>query len=207
MHPYSINLRERQVVYFVLAAISFGASLLVGRTLAYFQWGPPSWLDVPGAFTIFGLLCWWFDKHIWRWSLVRWMGVATPILSGHWSGVVHSSFDDFKEAHPVTVTVRQTWTTMSVMLTSRQSNSHSTTAAINMGPDQLLVYSFTNEPEVGTVETMHIHVGTAALRISGDKLSGEYYSGRDRQNIGNIELHRTSGDQQSGGKKVNRTAG
>jgi SMODS-associating 2TM, beta-strand rich effector domain len=192
-HPYSINLRERQVVYFVLAIISFGASLLIGKTFALLRWAPPSWLDIPGAFTIFGLLSWWFDKRIWRWPLIRWMGLATPILDGQWSGTTRSSFDSFRKEHPVRVTIRQSWTTMSVALAAGRSNSHSTTAAISMGSDPLLVYSFTNEPEVGATDTMHIHIGTAVLRILRDELVGEYYSGRDRQNIGKIELRRATG--------------
>ena len=189
-HPYSINLRERQVVYFVLAALSFGASLLIGWVFALLRWTPPSWVDIPGAFTIFGLLSWWFDKQIWRWPVIRSIGITTPVLDGEWSGTTRSSFDDFREEHSVSVAIHQRWTTMSIVLTTGQSRSHSTTAAISMGSDPLLIYSFTNQPEVGATGTMHIHTGTAILQISQEKLVGDYYSGRDRQNIGRIALQR-----------------
>src|SRR5579871_6237197 len=100
-HPYSINLRERQIVYFVLASLSFGGSLLIGLGFAALRWTPPNWLDVPGAFTIFGFLTWWFDRQVWRWLPIRRLGVSTPILDGCWSGATKSSFDGFDRQYPV----------------------------------------------------------------------------------------------------------
>jgi hypothetical protein len=39
---------------------------------------------------------------------------------------------------------------------------------------------------------MHIHHGTTLLELNSkvNTLNGEYYSGRDRQNIGSLELKR-----------------
>lgn len=189
-HPYSINLRERQVVYFVLAFFSFGLSLLVGLGFAALRWSPPTWLDVPGAFTIFGFLSWWFDHQVWRWPLIRKLGVKTPILEGSWSGATRSSFDDFDRRYPVRMIIQQTWTEISISVETDRSRSYSMTASIEVGPESILVYSFTNLPQVGATGTMHSHVGTAILRILPDEMVGEYYSGRDRQNIGTIELGR-----------------
>jgi hypothetical protein len=189
-HPYSINLRERQIVYFVLALLSFGASLLIGLGFAALRWSPPGWLDVPGAFGIFGFLSWWFDRQVWRWLPIRNLGISTPILDGCWSGATKSSFDDFNRQYPVRMTIHQTWTEISISVETDQSRSYSTTASIDVGPESMLVYSFTNLPQVSATGTMHTHIGTALLRILPDELVGEYYSGRDRQNIGTIELRR-----------------
>ena len=38
--------------------------------------------------------------------------------------------------------------------------------------------------------TMHTHRGTAMLELKGSVLEGDYYTGRDRREIGTIELRR-----------------
>jgi hypothetical protein len=55
----------------------------------------------------------------------------------------------------------------------------------------ILIYNYLNEPNPGTVETMHMHRWTARLVLTGtDRLEGDYYTGRDRNNIGVIKLRR-----------------
>lgn len=189
-HPYTINCRERQVVYFGLAVIAFGISLLVGRVLAVLSWTPPTWLDVPGAFALYGLLCWWFDKRLWKMRGIRSLGISTPVLEGHWSGTMRSSYDDFAEQQAVSVRIRQDWTTISICLEGQRSRSHSTVAAISLGPENSLIYCFANQPNVDAPATMHHHAGTVGLRIEPDSLEGEYYSGRDRAMMGSISLTR-----------------
>lgn len=189
-HPYSINLRERQVVYFVLAAIAFGLSILIARILLRLAWTPPTWVDIPGAFTIFGLLSVWFDKQLWRWPIVRRLGIATPILRGEWSGNINSSFLDHTTDQPVQLTVSQTWTTISLHLSAEYSESESIAAAINVGPQSTIVYCYRNRPKADATGTMHGHEGTVTLRIALAELVGDYYSGRDRTTQGTIALQR-----------------
>ena len=189
-----VNLRNDTLAalqaHYGAQAVTPGRKSIKVRMLSLFNWTPPAWADIPGAFTIFGILSWWFDRQIWRWPFVRRMGLSTPILDGKWSGVIRSSYDEFRTEYSVSMTIRQTWTTIFLLFAAGQSRSHSMTAAINVGPESLLVYSFTNEPEAGAVDTMHTHVGTAFVRILPGELVGEYYSGRDRQNIGTIRLSR-----------------
>src|SRR5258706_167212 len=50
-----------------------------------------------------------------------------------------------------------------------------------------LIYQYQNQPLVGAANSMHMHFGTAMLRISeGGCLVGDYYSGRDRRTFGRI---------------------
>jgi hypothetical protein len=58
-----------------------------------------------------------------------------------------------------------------------------------------LTYEYTNEPRALAIDTMHAHRGTAYLVLkkdgNKDHLEGDYYAGRDRQNVGQITLERT----------------
>jgi len=48
-----------------------------------------------------------------------------------------------------------------------------------------LVYQYESQPLANATRTMHMHYGTAMLRISnGGCLAGDYYAGRDRQTLG-----------------------
>jgi len=54
-----------------------------------------------------------------------------------------------------------------------------------------LIYQYENRPLADATGTMHIHFGTAMLRVSdGNKLTGDYYAGRDRRTFGRISCCR-----------------
>jgi predicted pore-forming effector associated with SMODS systems len=65
------------------------------------------------------------------------------------------------------------------------------------GDEQSVSYQYTNEPVVSARSTMHTHRGTATLVLKngGLILEGEYYSGRDRQNIGTIRLEKETAEE------------
>jgi hypothetical protein len=192
-HPYAINLSERHNLLLFLAGMAFAGALILGRLFTAISFTPPVWLDVPSTGGLYGLGYWILKRRAWRWRWFRSIGaVSTPILSGQWEGQVSSSFDEHARTHPVTVDIQQDWTDISVALTAKHSSSRSTIAAMSVGRDVVLTYEFLNEPSAGAPQTMHSHRGTARLLLSGDgkMLSGQYYSGRDRQNCGDITLTR-----------------
>jgi hypothetical protein len=54
------------------------------------------------------------------------------------------------------------------------------------------VYQYQSQPLADAMGTMHMHYGTAMLRISnGGCLAGDYYTGRDRRTFGRICCKRT----------------
>src|SRR6266550_2643054 len=56
------------------------------------------------------------------------------------------------------------------------------------------VYQYQNQPLAYAMKTMHMHYGTAMLRISnGGCLAGDYYAGRDRRTFGRICCRRQLG--------------
>jgi len=88
--------------------------------------------------------------------------------------------------------IRQNWSAINIMFETEHSRSHSLTAAIiTESPLGTVVhYEYLNEPKPKARETMHAHKGTARLILKGESLEGEYYTGRDRQNYGDLSLRR-----------------
>jgi hypothetical protein len=99
-------------------------------------------------------------------------------------------------AYPCEIVIRQTWTRIAIVLTTKRSRSENLVAGVlvNGVDDALLVYEYENQPRVGTPKTMEIHRGHATLRLDrrekSEFLVGEYYSGRGRTNTGTIEVER-----------------
>lgn len=92
----------------------------------------------------------------------------------------------------VEVRIIQDWTHLLVTLKGEHSKSRSVVASLLICDTTVLAYEFENEPFPGARETMHAHRGYTRLELTtdGSVLSGDYYSGRDRQTIGSIHLER-----------------
>jgi SMODS-associating 2TM, beta-strand rich effector domain len=67
----------------------------------------------------------------------------------------------------------------------------------------VLVYQYQNQPLADAMKTMHMHYGTAMLRISdGGCLAGDYYAGRDRRTFGRICCYRQLGSPKTDPESV-----
>jgi hypothetical protein len=87
------------------------------------------------------------------------------------------------------INIFQSWTQIAVFLTTDSSISRSCAAVIQVDdPDGLsLTYQYQNQPLANAMKTMHMHYGTAMLRMADDgSLTGDYYAGRDRRTFGRI---------------------
>ncbi len=144
---------------------------------------------------LYGVLYAFFRRIAWKWGWLRQLGViSTPILEGTWSGTVQSDYDgESNPAHDIEVIIGQDWTEIVIRLLRPESKSHSLSASMVVTEDEcILIYDYLNEPTLGAAETMHMHRGTARLILTGtDNLEGDYYTGRDRKNIGVIKLRRS----------------
>lgn len=192
-HPYANNLHERHAILLYVAGLAFAAAIGLGHTFQWVGWTPPSWLDVPSAGGFYGIGYAILRHYGWRWAWLRSLGlIRTPILDGAWSGEVQTSFDAHSKRHSITVEIDQDWTHILIRLKSQYSTSRSLIAALTVDGETILSYEYYNEPSADAVATMHAHRGTAVLKLSSDaqRLSGEYYSGRDRREIGLLELRR-----------------
>ena len=194
MHGYSTDSEERRVVPLFLAVLAIALAWMSSKFLSAVHLSVPWWVDAPSSMFFYGALYALFDRHLWRSRLMRKLGlVRTPNLAGRWRGYLTSSFDNHARRHDVIVQIFQSWTQISVYLSTATSVSRSSVAVIQASDPEgvALIYQYENQPLADATRTMHMHCGTAMLRMSdGSKddssLSGDYYAGRDRGTFGRI---------------------
>ncbi|RMH33655.1 MAG: hypothetical protein D6694_15480 [Gammaproteobacteria bacterium] len=196
MHPYATDSKERVNIVVFLAllsvAIAYGIHLVLTIVLTNCgtQW--PWWAEAPSVMGVFGALNTLFDKRLWRHKWLHRVGVVkVPDLNGRWSAKGHSS--TYNEDFSGHIHIRQTWTHISITMETESSRSHSLTASLLLNQPEgiILSYEYRNEPKPNALPTMHVHRGTAVLRLNEEgQLEGEYYSGRDRMNYGSLSLKR-----------------
>lgn len=200
MHPYSTNSEERSRIPLYIAGVAFLLAWAIAA-LVKMSHAIPFWIEVPGTGTLYALLFAFFRSYWWRWEWLRAVGiVSVPDLEGEWRGHVTSSFDQLAQQYPVTVSIRQNWTHISIYLNTDGSRSRSVVASLYVAEDETaLSYLYENVPNVKAKATMHTHSGTASLCATeaDSKLAGDYYSGRDRNNYGQIVLRRSIGRKQN----------
>jgi hypothetical protein len=198
MHPYATNSGERKmvIVYIIAASILLAYALHRGVISGYIP--IPWWIETPSVLGFFGLLYAWFDRSLWRSPMFHALGIVkVPDLNGNWTGEVKSTYDG-ETSRTANVKIDQTWTEICIELQTDHSRSDSMVAAILFPkPGEIvLTYQYRSEPHAHARDTMHVHRGTAWLcfwREEGiDYLEGEYYSGRDRRNIGTMSLKRAT---------------
>ena len=190
MHGYSTDSDERRVVPLFLALVAISLAWLSSKFLAVIHFSIPWWVDAPSLMAFYGALYTLFDRHLWRNSFVCKSGlVRIPNLAGCWRGYLISSFDGHAKRHNLVINIFQTWTQLAVFLATTTSISRSCAAVIQVGDPEgvALIYQYQNQPLADATRTMHMHYGTAMLRVSnGGCLVGDYYSGRDRRTFGRI---------------------
>lgn len=196
MHGYSTDSDENRVVTLLLAALAIALAWLSAKLLAVTHLSAPWWADAPSSMFFFGTLYAIFDRHLWRHPFMRKLGlVKTPNLTGLWRGYLTSSFEDHAKRHDLSLSIVQSWTQISIFLTTATSLSQSCVAVIQASDPEgvALTYQYQNQPLANAPITMHMHYGTAVLRIwDAGMLTGDYYAGRDRGTFGRIYCRRLS---------------
>src|SRR5260370_5556189 len=190
MHGYRTVSCERTIVALFLASVAISLAWLSPKILAVMHLSLPRWLDAPSTLGFYGAFYALFDRNLWRNRLVRKLGlVRVPNLTGRWRGYLISSFDGHVKRHDLMINIFQSWTQIAVFLTTETSTSRSCAAVLQVDdPDGLtLTYQYQNQPLANAMRTMHLHYGTAMLRMSEHHtLTGDYYAGRDRRTFGRI---------------------
>lgn len=195
MHSYSID-NKRIKVLESMGGISFLASLFILKiingfvdsinSLPYINHIP----YIPQISTfgvVFIALFYLFDRHLWKSKLSKLSKI--PNINGDWEGKIETSHNG-REEIDVKVTIKQTWSSISIILETANSRSKSEVASISMSKSRL-VYQYFNEPSFSSVKTLHKHYGITMLDFKGnDILKGFYFTDRDRQTHGDINLKR-----------------
>lgn len=194
------NYRKFTLLILILVSASFFVSWALYIALnAYFESLPTSIkviISIPTAPAIYAFLFWIFDNYLWRHSFFKKIGIViAEDLNGEWQGVVKSSYDEFQSDIQAKLIIDQTATKIKVRGVFNESASISIHE--NFGRSEIdgriaLYYFFRNEPKYDAVPTMAIHEGSVKLVYDPkkDALAGYYYSGRDRNNHGTIEVER-----------------
>jgi hypothetical protein len=193
MHGYSTDTDEKRVVILFLAALAITLAWVSSNLLAAIHLSMPWWADAPSSLFFYGVLYALFDRHLWRHPLMRKLGlVKTPNLTGCWRGYLTSSYDNHGKRHDLSLDIFQSWTQISIFLSTVTSISRSCVAVIQVSDPEgiALIYQYENQPLADATRTMHMHYGTAMLRMSNGRLAGDYYAGRDRGTFGRICCHR-----------------
>jgi hypothetical protein len=197
MHGYSTDSDERRVVPLLLAFLAISLAWLSSKLLVIIHLPVPWWVDAPSLMAFYGVLYTFFDRYLWRNGLVSKLGlVRIPNLAGRWHGYLISSFDGHAKRHDLMINIFQSWTQITVFLTTATSMSRSSAAMIQVEDPEgvALIYQYQNQPLADAIRTMHMHYGTAMLRVSDDGcLAGDYYAGRDRRTFGRICCRRQLG--------------
>ncbi len=156
--------------------------------------------EVPHAIVLYGLLYVAFEKWGWRLHVFHPWLVPHPDLQGTWTGEVRSTWINPKTGSgigpiPAHLIIRQTFTSISCVLVTGESQSYSLTAQINEDDESgvlQLSYAYTNRPRARVRFRSEIHDGAAILTLkeSGETLDGEYWT--SRKTTGEMTFRRVS---------------
>jgi hypothetical protein len=199
-HTYSTDSAERRYVPFFVAAAAIGSALLVDNVLDKYHVSLPRWASPLDTMAFYGLFYTLFDKYLWKWSVLRKLRITkVPDLAGTWRGYVEPArttavSPGLAVKTDITIEVQQTWRSLFVVGRTQLSKSHSLSGSVIINDESSISYEYLNEPSAHALYTMHAHRGTARLSIDKTQrtMEGEYYSGRDRQNIGTIHLTKSA---------------
>ena len=133
-------------------------------------------------------LLWVWERYLWRIPLIQRLGVVPRNLTGTWKGLLESFWEDPASgervpAKLVYLVVRQTASTVSVILLTDESRSVSSLGVVSRGAGVAsLDYLYLNRPESKVESRSRMHHGSASLDITGrpaTRLRGRYWTDRD----------------------------
>lgn len=144
---------------------------------------------LPDAITIYVILALIFTKWAWRFPIFKGWLVPFPDIEGTWKGTFQSTWvdsisDQKIPSKAVTIAIKQTFSSISCVMYTDESDSYSTTAQIIEDDESgvfRLSYNYTNRSHANVRDRSAIHDGAAILKIilkPEMKLDGEYWTSR-----------------------------
>jgi hypothetical protein len=135
-------------------------------------------------------LLWLWDQLLWKLPFMRRMRGIPRNVTGTWRGTLTSHWEDpasGQRPSPKTayLVVRQTASTVSVILLTDESKSVSSLAKVS-GADGMasLDYIYLNRPSSSVEHRSRMHYGSTSLDITGvpaTRMQGAYWTNRDTQ--------------------------
>jgi SMODS-associating 2TM, beta-strand rich effector domain len=181
------NIREE-----VLRWVHVGSIVIIWSALLYLTGNglAINWEAVkklPDVVTVYVILSYAFTKWFWRWQVFKGWLVPFPDLEGTWQGELASKWENPITGNsppriPIVLVIRQSFSSISCVMYTRESESYSTAAQMDDATGILrLNYNYTNRPKATIRDRSAIHDGAASLRIISFPeigLEGEYWTSR-----------------------------
>lgn len=177
------------IVYLVLQAIDLAGQYGLPANLT------PSVMSLIGAGTVYLVLYWVFDRHLWR---LPWLGklLRVPDLQGEWNceGMSYPEMGGgVARKWAGTISIAQSWDRLRIRLTTEQSGSDSVVAAVmhDEAGGYRLFYNYRNDARIDQHE-LNNHVGFCDMTITSDQktATGDYFNGRGRSTYGTMNWKR-----------------
>ena len=181
------NIKEEALLWVHVGSIVViwtGILYLTGSGLAI-NWEAVK--KLPDVVTVYVALSYAFAKWLWRWPAFRGWLVPFPDLQGTWQGELASKWLDPLTGQPppripVVLVIKQSFSSISCVMYTRESESYSTAAQMDDATGILrLNYNYTNRPKATIRDRSTMHDGAASLRIISlpeIALQGEYWTSR-----------------------------
>jgi hypothetical protein len=155
---------------------------------------------IPDAVTIFVVVSLAFTRWMWRWKLFKGWLVEVPDIQGTWAGDLQSTWVNPKTGQGIPplkmiLVVRQTFSTLSCTMFTKESESYSRAAQIAAEKETGAItvsYNYTNRSKADIRHRSPIHDGAAHLRVvtlPHRMLEGEYWTGRCTTGTMKLKFH------------------
>lgn len=190
----------KKITFFLgfLIGISAYLSYFLSIKLKEFGIEIPFYIEIPiSAPAIYYILFELFNNYFWKIPVFKWLKIIDfDNLNGVWKGSIRSSYDNYKTDIPAELTIKQNATSIKVRGKFNQSKSislHEDFCYSEIDQTTALFYFYRNEPDYNAINTMSIHEGSVKLNYnkSSNSITGSYYSDRDRNNNGTINVKKT----------------
>lgn len=193
----SDNFKTFSVFFLVLIGVSTVISMLITNLIRSNNVLVPFYLDLPISIpAIHYAMFYSFNKWFWKFRVFKLLKITSfDDLNGVWTGELQTSFYEFNKPIKVELHIAQTATSVKIrgiFPNSKSISFNENFCFSEIDESTALFYFYRNEPTSAAINTMAMHEG--AIKLVYDKktdtLTGEYYSGRNRSNFGNIKVHR-----------------
>lgn len=186
-------LTRNQISVFLALSVAFWVVLLRWRGVPVTKEMLLPFSGVVGAVSLVLLI---FDRWAWHWILFRGWLVKKPYVHGTWRAELLSDWIDPATQRPIGLisgymVIRQTFSTLTLRLLTKESRSESVSSGIEVCPDGTFEINsaYRNKPKAAYRHRSEVHYGALLLQADTampDTLEGEYWT--DRKSLGSISL-------------------
>jgi len=191
------NIRKEAATWIGLGSFVSIWLLLVFLSDSHMHLGLEALKRFPEAVVLYSAAHLYFTARAWRWRAFQGWLVPFPDLQGTWAGTIQSTWSDgttqlAPAPIPVLLVIRQTFSSISCVLYSKESTSSSGAAQMTgeEGPNQpQLSFIYSNQPRPTVRDRSEIHDGATILRVAmrpKRMLEGKYWT--DRKTTGEIQV-------------------